>query len=300
MKKFSFFAGMILLAASCCNDRVESVDNVQVENVVAPVTVCVSGFSITQEGFSGTRNAMVDTCKKVKALTVAFYKVDDGSEVYKNTQFRAGLSEGETFGAFTTTLSAGNYTMVVLGYGQGQSNQAITMTSATAATYGEGTVYDTFAATQEVSITNSDAKNLTATLQRIVTALAVQSTDLKPEGVTHMRLTYYGGGKSFNPTTGLATSNDGFVSLAGLPTAGNTTYTGNYFFLASDEQTINVKIETLDGADGNVLYSKTVENVPLKRNRQTTLRGAVYTNARVSGSSFEINESWLDAHVMSF
>lgn len=300
MRKFSFFAGMILLAASCSNDRVESVDNAQVEKVVAPVTVSVSGFSITQEGFSGTRNAMVDTCKKVKALTVAFYKVDDGSEVYKNTQFRDNLPEGETFGAFSTTLSAGNYTMVVLGYGQGQPNQAITMTSATAATYGEGTVYDTFAATQEVTITNSDAKNLTATLQRIVTALAVQSTDLKPEGVTHMRLTYYGGGKSFNPTTGLATSNDGFVSLAGLPTAGNTTYTGNYFFLASDEQTINVKIETLDGADGNVLYSKVLENVPLKRNRQTTLRGAIYTNARVSGSSFEISESWLDAHVMSF
>jgi hypothetical protein len=300
MKKFSFFAGMILLAASCSNDRVESVDNVQVENVVAPVTVCVSGFSITQEGFSGTRSTAVADYSGVKALTIAFYKVDDGSEVYKNTQFRDNLPEGETFGAFTTTLSAGNYTMVVLGYGQGQSNQAITMTSATAATYGEGTVYDTFAATQEVSITNSDAKNLTATLQRIVTALAVQSTDLKPEGVTHMRLTYYGGGKSFNPTTGLATSNDGFVSLAGLPTAGNTTYTGNYFFLASDEQTINVKIETMDGADGNVLYSKTVENVPLKRNRQTTLIGAIYSNARVSGSSFEISESWLDAHVMSF
>ena len=289
MKKFSFFAGMILLAASCSNDRVESVDNVQVENVVAPVTVCVSGFSITQEGFSGTRSTAVADYSGVKALTIAFY-----------TQFRDNLPEGETFGAFTTTLSAGNYTMVVLGYGQGQSNQAITMTSATAATYGEGTVYDTFAATQEVSITNSDAKNLTATLQRIVTALAVQSTDLKPEGVTHMRLTYYGGGKSFNPTTGLATSNDGFASLAGLPTAGNTTYTGNYFFLASDEQTINVKIETLDGADGNVLYSKVLENVPLKRNRQTTLRGAIYTNARVSGSSFEISESWLDAHVMSF
>ncbi|MBQ3432689.1 FimB/Mfa2 family fimbrial subunit, partial [Candidatus Saccharibacteria bacterium] len=173
MKKFSFFAGMILLAASCSNDRVESVDNVQVENVVAPVTVSVSGFSITQEGFSGTRSTAVADYADVKALTVAFYKVDDGSEVYKNTQFRDNLPEGETFGAFSTTLSAGNYTMVVLGYGQGQPNQAITMTSATAATYGEGTVYDTFAATQEVSITNSDAKNLTATLQRIVTALAV-------------------------------------------------------------------------------------------------------------------------------
>lgn len=300
MKKFSFFAGMILLAASCSNDRVESVDNVQVENVVAPVTVSVSGFSITQEGFSGTRSTAVADYADVKALTVAFYKVDDGSEVYKNTQFRNNLPEDETFGAFSTTLSAGNYTMVVLGYGQGQPNQAITMTSATAATYGEGTVYDTFAATQEVSITNSDAKNLTATLQRIVTALAVQSTDLKPEGVTHMRLTSSGGGKSFNPMTGLATSNTGFVSLLKLPTDSQMTYSGCFFFLASDEQTINVKIETLDGADGNVLYSKVLENVPLKRNRQTTLRGAVYTNARVSGSSFEISESWLDAHVMSF
>ena len=161
-------------------------------------------------------------------------------------------------------------------------------------------MYDTFSATQEVSITNSDSKNLTATLQRIVTALAVQSTDSKPDGVTHMRLTSSGGGKSLNPMTGLATSNTGFVSLLKLPTDSQMTYSGCFFFLASDEQTINVQIETLDGAVGNVLYSKVLDNVPLKRNRQTTLRGAVYTNARVSGSSFEISESWLDAHVMSF
>ena len=54
---------------------------------------------------------------------------------------------------------------------------------------------------------------------------------------------------------------------------------------------MNVTIETLD-ADENVLFTKTIENVPFKRNRITTLTGAMYSAASSAGS-FQLNTEWI-------
>jgi hypothetical protein len=79
--------------------------------------------------------------------------------------------------------------------------------------------------------------------------------------------------------------------------AGTTTNTGTYLFLAIDEQTMNVTIETLN-ADGAVLFSKTVNNVPFKRDRQTILTGPLYSNSGVSVGSFMVNNEWITAYNM--
>lgn len=298
MKQSIFVAGMILLAAGCSNERVELAENAVVERVVAPVTVRVSGFSISQEGFAGTRGTAVGTYTGVNVLTLAFYQADDGTQVFKQTQIKGSLAAGETFGEFSTRLGVGSYTMVVIANG---GSNAVALTSPTEATYGENRVLDTFVNTQTVTVSSSAAVSVSATLERVVTALVVQSTDTRPAEVTHMRLTFSGGGKGFNPTTGLATSNTGFVNLIDYTGAADvTTASGGLLFLAADEETMDVTIETLDAADGNVLFSKTVTDVPLKRNRQTTLTGAIYSNARVNANSFEVNKDWIDPQNISF
>lgn len=298
MKQSIFVAGMILLAAGCSNERVELAENAVVERAVAPVTVRVSGFSISQEGFAWTRGTAVGTYTGVNVLTLAFYQADDGSQVFKQTQFKDNMAAGETFGEFSTRLGVGSYTMVVIANG---GSNAVALTSPTEATYGENRVLDTFVNTQTVTVSSSAAVSVSATLERVVTALVVQSTDIRPAEVTHMRLTYSGGGKGFNPTTGLATSDAGFVNLMDYTgAAGATTASGGFLFLATDEETMDVTIETLDAADGNVVFSKTVTGVPLKRNRQTTLTGAIYSNARVNANSFEVNKEWIDSQSISF
>ena len=78
---------------------------------------------------------------------------------------------------------------------------------------------------------------------------------------------------------------------------GSTTLCSSALFLATDEQSINVTIETLD-ADGNTVYSKTVNNVPFKRNRVTRLSGPLY--AAPSTSSFQLSTDWLDQQGISF
>ena len=125
------------------------------------------------------------------------------------------------------------------------------------------------------------------------------STDGRPAGVDKIRTTYAGGSKSFNPTTGLATSDTGF-SVTNTPSApvGNTINTGNFVFLSTDEQTMNITIEVLD-ASGNVLFTKVAENVPLKRNRKTVLSGALFT-AATSTFSFRLETGWLESHTVNF
>jgi DMSO reductase anchor subunit len=303
MNKQLFFTAVLCLLyaafSSCSNDgSFDSSVNLSNEQVMAPVTVTTTGFGISQGGFAGTRATAVGDYSKVKFLTLAFY-ASDGTEVYKHTQVRDDNTTYTTFGEFTTSLMYGSYTMVVIA---NAGSNAITLTSPTVATYGENTALDTWVYTQVVNITSNAAVNLSATLDRIATAVTVQSTDNRPAEVTHMRLTCSAGGKGFNPTTGFATSNTGVsVTMAfAAETVGGTTYYGGYLFLATDEQTMDVTIETLDAEDGNVLFSKTVENVSLKRNRRTKLTGAIYSGTGVSASGFQVNTEWITDHNMGF
>ena len=129
--------------------------------------------------------------------------------------------------------------------------------------------------------------------------LTVTSTDGKVSDVKNVRMTLSAGGKDFNPTTGFALTNTGLVNTVGSSAAvGNTSTSSTVFFLATDEQDIDVTIETLN-ADGAVLFSKTVTNVPFKRNRVTKLTGKMYTTDAVGGT-FQVETAWLDEETINF
>jgi hypothetical protein len=141
--------------------------------------------------------------------------------------------------------------------------------------------------------------DISATLNRIVSMLTVISTDGKTADVSNVRMTFSAGGKDFNPTTGFAIANTGFANTVGNSAAvGATSTSSTMFFLNSDEQNIDVTIETLD-AGGNTLFSKTVTNVPFKCNRVTKLTGAMYTNEALSGT-FQVETAWLDEYNANF
>ncbi len=297
MKNFKFFfAAFMLLAASCSNDEsLDSSVNLSGEQAAAPVTVSVSGFSVEQGNFPGTggmtRATAVGSYSGVSFITLAFY-ASNGTEVYKHTQEKENLEEGDTFGEFSTSLPIGSYTMVVLGYVLYDDDE-LTLTSPTQAEYTAGCPRETFAATQVVNVTNTTEKELTATLDRIVTCLQVISTDGRTANVNKVRMTFAAGGKRFSPTSGLATVNTGSASTVGISaTAGSPSTSKSYVFLATDEQTMDVTIETLD-ADGNTVFSTVVANVPFKRNRVTRLTGAMY-GASATAGGFQVNTTWLD------
>ena len=300
MKNFKFFfAAMALMAASCTNESLDSsVNNFNVQ-ALAPVKVHVDGFSVSHEEFSGTRTRSaqdVADYNDVNAVTLAFYGAD-GTEVEKVTQLRSDGSTYTTFGEFSLSLPMGSYTMVALAYYTNE-NSVLTLTSPTEASYNTR-ARETFAYTQTVTISNTSAVDISATLDRIVSMLTVKSSDGKTADVSNVRMTFSAGGKDFNPTTGFVITNTGFANTVGNSAAvGGTSTSSTVLFLNTDEQDIDVTIETLD-ADGNTLFSKTIEDVPFKRNRVTKLTGAMYTNSGVDGA-FQIETAWLDDYNAEF
>lgn len=307
MKNKMFLAAIMLLAASCSNE--ESLDSSVNPNEqgFAPVTVRVDGFAVSQSDFSDTGNSQgarattrataVASYSGVSFITLAFY-ASNGIEVYKHTQEKGNLEEGKTFGEFECSLPMDTYTMVVVAY-TAKEGSPFVLTSPTEAAFTGLHAYETFAYTQAVNISNTAAVDISATLNRVVSMLTVISTDGKTADVSNVRMTFSAGGKDFNPTTGLAITNTGFVNTVGnSATVGNTSTSSTALFLATDEQTMDVTIETLN-TEGAVLFSKTVTNVPFKRNRKTKLTGAMYTNEALSGS-FQVETAWLTDHNAEF
>ena len=284
-------AMMLLAATSCSNESGETVGNAQTEETVVPVKVHVGDFRAQTR----TEQDVADY-SGVKAVTLAFYR--GSSEVLKITQLRTDASTYSTFGEFECALPMGSYTMVVLAYGKDADDELV-LTSPTEAEYIGAHARETFAATQTVNINNAAAVNISATLDRIVSKLSVYSSDGRADQATSIRMSFSAGGKAFSPTTGLAISNTGFANTLGISTAvGQTTGSSTYLFLASDEQKIDVTIETLD-SDGKTLISKTIKNVPFKRNRLTKLTGSMYSNDALSGT-FKVNTDWLPDYSASF
>ena len=290
MKNNLFIAGIALLFAACTSDSFDD------SRLLAPVRVHVTGFSVSQQDIPATRATSVTGYNDINAITVAFYK-GDGTEVEKITQLRSDGSNYTTFGEFECSLPMGSYTMVALAY-YTNDNSVLTLTSPTEASFNVR-ARETFSATQAVNISNTSAVDISATLSRIISMLTVVSTDGKAADVTNVRMTFSAGGKDFNPTTGLAITNTGLVNTVGnSASVGSVSTSSTALFLATDEQDIDVTIETLD-AQGNTLFSKTIENVPFKRNRLTKLTGAMYTNEALSGT-FQVNTDWLDEEDVDF
>jgi hypothetical protein len=301
MKKLFFMAVAALLINSCTSENFNDVNNSKTaqsaQSATAPVRVHVRGFSVSQEDFPSTRATQaVSNYDAAKVLTLAFYS--GSTEVLKVTQVKSDNTTYTTFGEFECSLPMGSYTMVVLAHDK-LTDDALVLTSPTAAAYTEQHSRETFAATQVVNITNTNAVDISATLNRIVTKLRVVSSDTRTANAASVRMTFSTGGQAFNPTTGFATVNTGFSNTVNISASvGQTTSSVTYFFLASDDQTIDVTIETLD-ADGNTLFTKTINDVPFKRNRMTQLTGAMYTNDAISGA-FQLNTSWLTDYNADF
>ena len=271
---------LIVLMSSCSKENNDSP-----AGGTASVKVTFNDFTISTEDFP-TKSTVAEYAN-VKAMTLAFFDAQ-GNAVYNTTQLRADNTSYTTFGEFDLSLPLGSYTMIALGYG---SEVPMTVTSATAATYTADRVRETFVVSQAVNVTSTNPLTLNAELSRVVSKVLVRSTDTRTAGVDSVRVTFAAGGKGVNPQTGLATSNSGLSNTVAISTGvGAASSTISYLFLASDQQTMNLTVETIK-TNGTVYSTRTVENVPLQRNAITLLTGPLYSNA--SGASFTLSTAWI-------
>ena len=293
MKTNHFFllAAATLIAAGCSVKERRS-------ECLAPVNVHVNDFSVSQLDYPGTKTtSTVAAYNEVGAITLAFY-TSAGAEQYKVTQLRSTPAAYTTFGDFSLSLPMGSYTMVVIAHTTKETSPFV-LTSPTEAAYTGDHAYETFAYTQAVEISSTSAVELSATLERINAMLKIISSDGKTANANQVRMTLSAGARDFSPTSGLSLTNYGFVNTVGFSaTVGNSSTSSTAFFLATDEQTMNVTIDVLD-SDGNSVSHRVVSDVPFKRNRITQLSGSLYTNDGVS-SSFQLSTDWLTTYSDTF
>lgn len=296
VKVFYYVAAMLLLAATSCSS--DSENSVVTPQTSVPVTVRVDGFTQSLEDFSGSsRRAAVPVTSydNVKAITLAFYDAN-GVEQCKMEQLRDDNTTYTTFGEFSCSLPIGSYTLVAIARGL-QPNDVFSLNSPSEAVYG-GLTRETFAGTQAVVISSTSAQNQNISLNRVCARLIIETSDVRPAGIAKIRTTYGQGSKTFSPTTGFATDNNGFV-IVNTPNAavGSTITFGSYAFLTGNTQTMDITIETLDAND-EVVFSQVVHDVPFKRNRVTRLQGALFSTS--VASAIQVETAWENEEVVNF
>ena len=296
VKVFYYVAAMLLLAATSCSS--DSENSVVTPQTSVPVTVRVDGFTQSLEDFSGSSHRAaqsVESYSSVKAITLAFYDAN-GVEQCKMEQLREDNTTYTTFGEFSCSLPIGSYTLVAIARGL-LPNDVFTLNSAVEAVYG-GSTRETFAGTKAVVINSTSAQNQNISLNRVCAKLTIETSDVRPAGIAKVRTTYGQGSKTFSPTTGFATDNNGFVIVNTPSTAaGNIITIGSYVFLTGNTQTMDITIETLDAND-EVVFSQVVHDVPFKRNRVTRLHGALFS-ASVA-SAIQVETAWENEEVVNF
>ena len=290
--KLISIAALVLLAAACSSES-----EVTNPDELVPVKVHVNEFSVAMSGFDNNPARTRAVSDDVKACVLAFYDAE-GKEVYKQAQFYADGNTYTTFGQFSANLPVGNYTMVALGYVHCDGD-AFTLTSPTEAAFTSERPRETFTKVQSLRVTNTEAVDVDVTLDRISAKLEIISTDNRPAGIAKLRTTFAKGGKSFNPSTGLALTDGGFTQTNSPSAAvGTTINVGSMPLLYTDEETMDVTIEVLDAGD-NVLFTKVVPNVPFKRNNITTVSGPIFTTGS-SAFGFKLNTTWGPGYNVNF
>jgi hypothetical protein len=293
MKTKSIIMAAVMLLCLSCNKQVENPDS----EPTATVSVHVSDFTVALSDLPGAGTRATEAPADyayVGELVLAFYDAD-GKEVYKTSQSKSSTATDASFGEFSFKLPVGNYKMVAIGRDVG-SNDAFSLTSPVQAAYTSERVRETFSAVQPVVIASAAAVSLNVTLNRVVTKLVVKTTDTQPAGVAKIRTTYGAGSKGFNPTSGLALDNTGFALTNSVNAKPDTVLAiKNYAFLAADEQEIDITLEVLD-EKGGVLSTRVIPNVPFRRNRQTTLRGQLFS----SKGTFHLETTWLPGVEVDF
>lgn len=293
--KLISIAALVLLTAAC-----SSKSEVINPDELVPVKVHVNEFSISMSEFNdGPAKTRADDAASyagVNALQLAIYDATGIAVVH--VKRIKGDGSYTSFSDFTCQLPVGNYTMVTLGYAH-YDGDAFTLTSPTEASYTSERPRETFTKVQTLQVTNAQEVDIDVTLDRISAKLDLFSTDNRPAGIAKLRTTFAKGGKSFNPSTGLALTDGGFTQTNTSSAAvGSTINVGSMPLLYTDEETMDVTIQVLDATD-KVLFTKVVPNVPFKRNNITTVSGPIFTTGS-SAFGFKLNTTWGPGYNVSF
>ena len=193
-----------------------------------------------------------------------------GAKVFEKVKTQ--LSGDSDFGVLSPDLDEGAYTVVAVAHSSVvsasiRSPQAVHFT----ASAGEK-LTDTFSYCGEI-VCDGSAVAHDCGMQRITAMVRFIFTDDMPEDVARIKFDYTGGSANFNPTTlqGITKSTQSesrTLSDSGI----YEIYTFPYL---SESGVLKITANALS-ADGSTVKQRVFENVPVTRNRITTLTGSLF------------------------
>ena len=194
----------------------------------------------------------------------------DGNKVF--SQSKTQTQDDDDFGTLNVGLTAGTYTVVAVGHSS-PVTPTIKSTELVQFTAKDGIKNsDTFCHYGTVTI-DEDGGYHELRMNRMTAMVTFEFTDTEmPTAFQQLKIEYTGGSANFNPTT-----SEGCTKSNQSETRENrsTQYQIFTFPYLSTEGKLKVTLNALD-ANGNVLTTKTLSDVPVTRNRITRCTGPLF------------------------
>lgn len=191
-----------------------------------------------------------------------------GEKVF--TTVKTQTKDEQSFGSFNLNLAPGEYTVVCVGHSSAKSAtiKSTTMVQFTASD-GEK-LTDTFSHCSEIEVDADSDHELR--MNRVAAMLVIKPTDIEvPETFTRLRIDYTGGSANFNPTTDQGTTKSSQSELRN-PANEYQCYTFPYM---ANEGKLQVTLTALN-ADGAIIRSRSIADVPVTKNKITTYEGPIF------------------------
>lgn len=218
------------------------------------------------------------------ATNLMFYDYVDGEKV----QEKSYTSSDADYGHIDINLSKGTHRLVFVGHNSDLANFDYPNLSF-------DKVKDTFTHSFDLTVDSETDPEQSVILSRSIGKILITATDAIPDQATGLRVTvntYY---PSFNVASGEASGVvkeeiRTFTYTEANKGVKNSTYT-IYCFANKEKYTTGMTIDLL-GTDDKVLYSNSLIDVPVKRNTQTKITGALFS--LVAWGSIAIQSEWDD------
>ena len=237
-----------------------------------------------------TRSANVTIGDYFTKLNVMLFN-EDGTKYFEKV--RTQYSSDENFGQMSLTLPAGEYTVVAVGHSSAKS-ATIKSPEMVQFTASDGEkLTDTFCYCGNVTV-GEEPEQHALTMSRVTAMVRFQFTDEEiPASLASVKFDYTGGSANFNPLTSEGTTKS--TQSENRTVSGNDMYQVFTFPYLSATGTLKMTVSALT-ASGDVIKKKTIDAVPVTRNRITTYTGTLFSEGEgtitQSGFGFTVNPDW--------
>ena len=194
----------------------------------------------------------------------------DGNKIF--SQSKTQTRDDDDFGTLNVGLTAGAYTVVAVGHSS-PVTPTIKSTELVQFTAKDGVKNsDTFCHYGTVTI-DEDGGYHELRMNRMTAMVTFEFTDTDlPTAFQQLKIEYTGGSANFNPATSEGCTKSSQLEMRQVPTARYAVFTFPY--MAADGK-LKVTLNALD-ANGSVLTTKTLTDVPVTRNRITRCTGPLF------------------------